>query len=205
MNTVIKLPGLPKTPQNLHRSAMQLNTSRKSPNPLNLCVGALHGLAFKIKKPQEEGNPAVSYSRKYFYVLCIQAMVDSNYTFLSYSCRCVGSTHDSLAHAASSLRTYLQNKNLNDEFWIAGDKAYMCAEDLITPVPSFHASSEKDALNFFHSSLLMHVEQAFGMHTAKWGIFQKPLGFPVRKSSRIVAVAMKLHNFCLSKGSCRRD
>ena len=81
----------------------------------------------------------------------------------------------------------------------------MCTEDLITPVPSSHASSEENAFNFFHSSLRMHVEQAFGMLTAKWGIFQKPLGFPMRESSRIIAVAMKLHNFCLSKGSCRRE
>ncbi|CDF34036.1 unnamed protein product [Chondrus crispus] len=200
LNTVLKLPGLPKTLQDLHRFAMQFKTSLKSPNPLNECVGALGGLAIKIKKPREEGNPAVYYSQKDFYALCVKAMVDSSYNFLSYSFRCVGSTHDSLAHAASSLGKYLQNKNLDGEFWIAGDEAYMCTEDLITPVPRCHASSEEDAFNFFHSSLRMHMEQAFGMLTAKWGIFQKPLGFPVRKSSRIVAVAMKLHSFCLSKG-----
>ena len=102
-------------------------------------------------------------------------------------------------------RKVFTERNLNGEFWIAGDEAYMCTEDLITPVPSSHASSEEDSFNFFHSSLRMHVEQAFGMLMAKWGIFQKPLGLPVRKSSRIIAVAMKLHNFCLSKGSCRRE
>ena len=98
-------------------------------------------------------------------------MLDSNNNFLSYSCRCVGSTHDSLAHAASSLGKYLQNKSLNSEFWIAGDEAHMCTEDLITPVPNSHASSEEDALNFFHSSLRMHVEKGFGVLTAKWGTF----------------------------------
>ena len=49
LNTVMKLPGLPKTLQDLHCSAMLLKTSRKSPNPLNECVGALDGLAVKIK------------------------------------------------------------------------------------------------------------------------------------------------------------
>ena len=81
LNIVMKLPRLPKTLQDLHRSAMLFKTSRKSPNPLNGCVGALDGLAVKIKKSQEEGNPAVYYSRKDFYALCVQAMVDSNYTF----------------------------------------------------------------------------------------------------------------------------
>lgn len=200
LNKRLKLPGLPRSMEGLHRTALEFKMSRRSPSPFNGCVGALDGLAVKIKKPREENNPAVYYSRKDFYALCVQALVDSNYRFLSYSCRCVGSTHDSLAHAVSSLGRYLEQGELNGEFWIAGDEAYVCTESLITPVPMSQASEVEGAFNFFLSSLRIHVEQAFGMLVAKWAILQRPLQYAVRKNSRIVCVTMKLHNFCSLKG-----
>ena len=56
-NTVMKLPRLPKTLQDLHCSAMQVKTSRTSPNPLNGCVRTLDGLAVKMKKATRGGKP----------------------------------------------------------------------------------------------------------------------------------------------------
>ena len=43
----------------------------------------------------------------------------------------------------------------------------------------------------------IHIEQAFGMLVARWRILKGGLDYSVRKSTEIVCLLMKLHNFCL--------
>lgn len=199
----LELPGLPRTVVGLRQSAERFKTSRYPPNPLSGCVGALDGIAVRIKKPRDDNHPAAYFCRKGFYSLPIQCVVDANYTFLCFSARCVGSTHDSVAHAVSALGDYLEQGLLRKEFWIAGDDAYLCSESLITPYP-MNQTSGNTALfnfNFFHSSLRMHIEQAFGMLVAKWEIVKEGLDYSVERNSRIACLATKLHNFCITRNS----
>jgi len=76
------------------------------------------------KKTKESERPAAFYCRKLYYALPVQALVDSRYRLLCFSARCVGSTHDSMAHAVSSLGEYLRQGRRQMEFWISGDEAY---------------------------------------------------------------------------------
>lgn len=196
----LRLPGLPQTVPGLRKLAQNFKSSRSPASPLSGCVGALDGIAIKILKPHWTLDPAGFYCRKGYYAIPVQALVDSDYRFLCYSARCVGSTHDSLAHAVSSLGTYLDAGNLKPEFWIAGDEAYVCTESLITPFPASQASDWEDAFNFWHSSLRMHVEQSFGMLVAKWRILLQ-LNFDVDVNTRVICLAMKLHNFCIENSA----
>lgn len=43
----------------------------------------------------------------------------------------------------------------------------------------------------------MHVEQAFGIMFARWGILWRPLRFSLAQNVRVVQLAMVLHNFCI--------
>lgn len=169
-------------------------------NPLPGCVGALDGICIKILNPSDRFHHSTFYCRKGFYALPVQALVDSSYRFLSFSAICCGSTHDSLAHSVSSLREYLDSGKLQEPFWIAGNEAYMCTNSLVTPVSGNAVGDFEDGFNFYHYSLRMHVEQAFGMLTKKWGLLKK-LFFGVTDSANIVRIAMKLHNFCLDHGA----
>ncbi len=45
----------------------------------------------------------------------------------------------------------------------------------------------------------MHIQQAFEMLVARWGIFWKPLRFSLWKSTRIVSLATELHKFCIDE------
>jgi len=45
----------------------------------------------------------------------------------------------------------------------------------------------------------MHVEQAFGVLVARWGILWTPLQFDLQRSTQIVDVALKLHNYCIGE------
>lgn len=57
----------------------------------------------------------------------------------------------------------------------------------------------EDAFNFYLSSLRIHVEQAFGIMVARWGILWKPLAFDLHRNTRIICAIMKLHNFCIDE------
>lgn len=196
LDRALNLPGLPDTFQGLKKLSDDFQCSRSPPNMLPGCVGALDGIAIRIKKPSNSEHPATFYCRKGYYAIPVQALVDSNYRFLCFSAICRGSTHDSLAHAVSSLGRYLESGRLDGEFWIAGDEAYVCTESLITPIPASQANDVEDAFNFYHSSLRMHVEQAFGILVKKFPLLRS-LEFSVNDSAALVGLAMKLHNFCI--------
>ena len=87
---------------------------------------------------------------------------------------------------------------LHYAFWIAGDEAYICTESLITPFSASPATDWHDSFKFWHSSLRMHVEQAFGILMPKWRILQY-LSFTVETNIHIVLIAMKLHNFLIDE------
>lgn len=85
------------------------------------------------------------------------------------------------------------------EFLIAGYEAYACTESLITTVSSAVADEWDDAFNFFHSSLRMNDEQAFGILMAKCRILQQ-LNFAVETSTPVICVTMKVHGFVIEEG-----
>lgn len=200
----LKLPGLPTdTEPELRRMADEFQRSRRgsADNPLYGCVGAIDGIAVAIQAPPAEYHPAQYYCRKGFYCLPVQAVCDANYRFIYMSAVAVGSTHDSVAFAMSSLWRSLQSARLPAGFWLAGDAAYICSEYLLTPHSKSALGEEahrvsREAFNFFQSSHRVHIEQAFGMLVARWGILWRPLSVAFSRSALIVAVAMRLHNFC---------
>ena len=198
----LQLPGLPSTVSGLRHSAKTFKMSRNPPSPLSGCVGALDGIAIKIKKPAWCHAPSTLFCRKLYYALPVQAVVDADYRFLCCSARCVGSTHDSVAHTVSALGHYLESGKLHFECWIAGDEAYVCTESLITPFPAASATDAEDAFNYYHSSLRMHVEQAFGMLVGKWRILSQ-LSFSLHTNARLIVLSMKLHNFVLDRADVR--
>ena len=195
----IGLPGLPQSIHELHRSSWNFKCSRRISNPLNGCVGALDGIAIKIQRPRGEEDQRSYFNRKGFFAPPVQAVCDSTCRFLCLSMKCVGSTHDAVAHAVSKLGKFLDQDRLNGEFWLAGDEAYNCSEYLITPVPRSEANDDEDAFNFYLSQLRIHIEQAFGMLVSKWRILETPMSFSVRKCTRVVAAAMCLHNWCINE------
>ena len=106
---------------------------------LKNCVGALDGIAVGILDPAHGAvpNPPTYYNRKGFFSLNVQAMCDSEYRFLYVSSVNPGSTHDSTAFGMSSLCRMLfrESSRLRNDFWIAGDNAYVCSNTLGTPWP----------------------------------------------------------------------
>eukprot|EP00171_Calliarthron_tuberculosum_P004660 IDg4660t1 len=144
-------------------------------------------------------NPSTYYNRKGFFALNVQAACDAEYRFLYVAALTPGSTHDSTAFAMSSLSDLLTKEigGLLPGFWIAGDEAYSCTDRLLSPWPGRNLTVEKECFNYWQSSARIHIEQAFGILVARWGVFWRPLRVRVKKSAQVVSVCCKLHNYIL--------
>jgi DDE superfamily endonuclease len=201
----IAMPGLSSAQSELHHLARGFTTSRQPPNPLYGCVGAVDGKCIEIQKPADEYGPRGFYCRKGMYAIPAQALVDANYRFLYLSAKSAGSTPDGIAWELSSLGIRLRREPLPLGFWIAGDAAYPCRKGIITPWTAGQLLHDdfgvsRDAFNFYHSSLRMHVEQAFGMLVQRFGILWRKLSFSLPTSTSVLSACFRLHNFCLDSG-----
>jgi len=199
LGSVLTLAGIPSDERKPQELAIGFKNSRSPANPLSGCIGALDGIAIKIKKPEAELNPSQLYCRKHFYALPLQKVVDSDCRFIYCSLKCVGSTHDGLSFSVSGLANYLRSGGLKRGLWIATDDAYEYIESIITPIPKRRApmGTREDAFNFYHSLHRMHVEQAFGGTCGEMGILWKPLQFDLYNSAGILDVVLKVHNYCI--------
>lgn len=196
--------GFPDTTEKREHLAHGFANSRANRNPLKGCVGALDGIAIRIRNPRASDciNPATYYHRKGYFAIPVQAICDAKYRFVFFSAKCAGPTHDSVAFGVSSYANQLKLGKLPRGFWIAADEAYSCDEYVINPVPSANAEpdSPADGFNFYFSSLRIHIEQSFGILLSRWGILWRPLQFTLAQNLRAVQLAMLLHNYCVDAG-----
>jgi hypothetical protein len=201
----IAMPGLLASRSDLHSLALAFIGSRQPPNPLYGCIGAVDGICIEIQKPLNEFGPRAFYCRKGMYAIPAQALVDANYRFLYLAAKCAGSTPDGIAWESSSLGMRLRRTPLPAGFWIAGDAVYPCRNGVITPWTAGQILQDdfgvsRDALNFFHSSLRMPVEQAFGMLVERFGIIWRKLIFSLPVNTLVLSTCFRLHNFCINNG-----
>ena len=132
------------------------------------CIGALDGWVVKIKPPSvQDGvrDPASFYSRKGFYGLNVQAIVDKKKRVLYRSILSRGAEHDSTAFKNSSLYGWLSVhwKRLCEKgYYFIGDSAYALRSFIHTPYDNALHDTPEDNYNFFHSSSRISVECAFG-------------------------------------------
>lgn len=80
---MLKLPGLPKTYDGLNVSTFVSKTSRYSPKALSGCLRAVDGIAMKTSKPADDLSLDAFYSYNGYYFISVEAMVNSDYMFLS--------------------------------------------------------------------------------------------------------------------------
>ena len=60
-----------------------------------------------------------------------------------------------------------------------------------------------DAYNFYQSSSHIHIEQAFGMLSWRWGVFWRPLRVPFARRPSLVRACFRLRNFCRGNATAR--
>ena len=165
---------------------------------------ALDGLALRIVSPRIVPDPGNYFCRKGFYALNVQAICDRTKRFLWANPSNKGATHDSAAFVGSRLWDLLLECSVEMEergIFIAGDSACGLTPFLVVPHEQDEVKQDRlqvrDSFNFHLSSCRIYIECAFGELVMRWGIFWRTLQFDLKKSQKIISVAMLLHNFII--------
>lgn len=170
------------------------------------CIGAIDGLAIRIRCPSEDPNPGSYYCRKNFYALNVQAICDRQKRVLWISPGHHGSSHDSLAWTTQT-QLYKLLENMKDElrekgFFFVGDSAYPLSSYMLIPYHDARPGTSKDAFNFWLSNSRIHIECTFGEIIMRFGLFWRTLRFDKEICVDIIRAAALLHNFLID---CRED
>ncbi len=156
-----------------------LDFARASGGVMNECIGALDGWIVKINKPTKKDgvpNPKSFYSRKGFYGISVQAIVDKKKCILFRSIESRGAEHDSSAFKHTNLYAWLVENWVQlarKGFYFIGDSAYGLKSFLLTPYDNNRHGTAQDNYNFFQSSSRIVVECAFGEIDVKATILLK--------------------------------
>ena len=81
---------------------------------------------------------------------------------------------------------------------LLGDNAYVNSRYMATPF-TMQSSGDKYNYNYFHSSLRIKIECAFGMLVARWGVLRSAISAKIglKKTPAMVICLCKLHNYCI--------
>jgi DDE superfamily endonuclease len=171
----------------------------------------LRGIAISIHGPQMScfPNPRKYYNHKGFFAICVQAWVSASYKITYVSTMHAGSTHDSTAFMSGSLRKHLSvpEKDGGLPSWarIAADNAYGngAAGGRVLTLYAGSLTPRQDNFNYYLSSPRIMVEQRFGVIVGRFGILWSPMRCTLSKSSLIIAVCCKIHNYIVDQRIAR--
>jgi hypothetical protein len=128
----------------------------RSRNLFSGCIGALDGWIVKIKKPSkrdEVKDPKSFYSRKGFYGISVQAIVDSKKRVIFRSIESRGAEHDSTAFKRTGLYKWIMDHwdmLKSKRYFFIGDSAYALRSFLIS-FDLLHLTCQFLFTNFNHS------------------------------------------------------
>ena len=168
------------------------------------CIGAIDGLLIKMVAPSiakdNISNVANFFSRKGFFAINTQVIVDKQKRILWHSIKCKGAEHDSSAFKATNLYKHITKKYqwfIDHGLYLVGDTAYSQRPFLITPYDNAKSNSKEDTFNYHLSACRIYVECAFGEIYKRWGILWRPLSFRLNNSIRIIESIFRLHNIII--------
>jgi hypothetical protein len=172
-----------------------------SHNLFSGCVGAVDGYFLEITTPRETecGNVKSFFSGHYGrYGMNVQAACDSLCRFTSVALQSPGGVNDIVAFKKSPLMN--EHKNLPRGFYIVGDCAYQCSEQLLVPFAGSNRQDvHKDAFNFYLSQPRMRIEMTFGVMVNRWAILRKPLSCRLKNVAKVFLSITRLHNYCINE------
>jgi len=201
LDEVVQINYFEKVLQDPHAmTSIRLTFARTSNGIINGIIGAVDGWLVRITGPtlEDTTNPGKYYSRKGFYAINVQAIVDKEKRILWRYIGEKGCSHDSPSFNDSNLGNYLSRvatSLMAKGIYIIGDSAYSLKSYLLTPYDDAAPGSHEDSFNYFLSKNRIYVECAFGEVDRRWGIFWRPLEGALDGHKYTIDAALRLHNF----------
>jgi hypothetical protein len=165
------------------------------------CVTAIDGWVAQTRKPNsKEVQDIMAYRNRHdCWGLVVLAGCDARCRFTMFSCMNTGSTNDIVAWELSEMKRLIDRGQLPDNFYLIGDEAFSCCNQLLVPYSGRSLGPWKDSFNYHLSRMRQCVERSFALLVNRWGILWRPLKCHYSRWTLILTVCAKLHNFCLDK------
>ena len=169
-------------------------------------LGCIDGKHIRIECPKMSGTQYYNY--KGFFSIVLMAVCDANYCFTLIDLGQYGSNNDSGVLANSKLGEYFENDMLKIPkerkvgssqqllpYFLLGDEIFPLKMWLMRPYPGKGADEEQRIYNYRHSRARRCIENAFGILSARWRIFQKPIRAKVENVEAYTLACLTLHNY----------
>ncbi|XP_071633969.1 uncharacterized protein [Temnothorax longispinosus] len=168
------------------------------------CVGALDGKHVVIMAPANSGSTFYNYKGQHSIVL--MTLVSGDYKFLMVDIGAQGRHSDGgifknseMGRRFSAGLINLPSPNIIDPAHsyafpcvIVGDKAFQLNTFTMWPYPGRNITPEKRIFNYRLSRVRRVVENAFGIMTARWRIYHKPMSTSLATTESIVQATVCL-------------
>ena len=137
------------------------------------------------------------------------AVCNTNYCFSLIDIGQYGSNNDSGVLAASKMGELFKDNEMNlpssskisgsDDldfpYFPLGDEIFPLKPWLMRPFPGKNATEEERVYNYRHSRARRCIGNAFGILSARWRIFQKPIRATVKHVESYILACLALHNY----------
>ncbi|KAL4103917.1 hypothetical protein QTP88_019234 [Uroleucon formosanum] len=178
------------------------------------CIGAIDGKHVQLQAPIGSGSNFLNYKSTFSIVL--MAVVDADYNFLYADVGCQGRISDGGVFRSTSFFKQLEEQKLEIPpaekligrekavpYVFVADEAFPLKENI--PYPGSHENgSAKRIFNYRLSRARRVVENVFGILSAVFRVFRKPMLLEPKKAELVVMACVYLHNF-LRKEKASRD
>ena len=170
-------------------------------------LGCIDGKHIRVECPKFSGT--LYYNYKGFYSIVLMAVCDANYCFTMFDLGQYGSNNDSGILANSAMGEMFDRNllyappdcKLNEDqehtlpYCLLGDEIFPLKKWLMRPYPGKRASEEERIYNYRHSRARRCIENAFGVLSARWRIFHKPIRGTVENIENYTLACLALHNY----------
>ena len=180
------------------------------------CLGAIDGKRVLLQKPDNAGSLYFDYKGHNSIILL--AVVDADCKFIYIHVGTPGRSNDAGVWDRSDLRHQLEagalgipppeplpSSEVVMPYHFVGDDAFPLKDYLLKPYPGSNLSQERAIFNYRLSRGRNTSEDAFGILSARFRVFGKPIHTHPANAVNIVKVSACLHNFLCSKGSVPQD
>lgn len=170
------------------------------------CVGAIDGKHVVIRAPANYASMYFNYKKSFSIVL--MAVADANYNFLMVCIGSYGRHSDEgiFSHSSFGQKIFDGTLDLPADQPLApgsksmphvfvGDEAFPLLQNLMKPFPGRHLSTCRAIFNYRLSKARRVVENAFGIMSARFRVFRKPINLKPENVDSVIKACVCLHNY----------
>ena len=170
------------------------------------CLGAIDGKHIAIQAPTRCGSEFYNY--KGFHSIVLMAVCDATYKFTVVNIGDSGSHSGGGVFANSAFGKALNNNLLSlpeasllgngtepVPYCFVADAAFPLKKNLMRPYPGQQLPEDKRGFNYRLSRVRRVIENSFGILSARWRIFKRPIISSVENAVLYTKTACSLHNF----------